>query len=88
MAIKQRGFFSVLHLLWQGTSVYNSHLRGPVTLTPMAERLAVKLSLPVLRLMSVATGIRTPNLRLRGQNSNSLRHRRGPLMITLHATCL
>ena len=29
------------------TSVYNGHLRGPVTLTPIAERLAVELSLPV-----------------------------------------
>ena len=29
------------------TSVYNGHHRGPVTLTPIAERLAVELSLPV-----------------------------------------
>ena len=28
-------------------SVYNGHLRGPVTLTLIAERLAVELSLPV-----------------------------------------
>ena len=38
VAIKQWGFFSVSHLLWQGASVYYSHLRGPVTLTPNAER--------------------------------------------------
>ena len=30
-----------------GASVYNDHLRGLVTLTPIAERLAVRLSLPV-----------------------------------------
>ena len=30
------GFFSVQHLLWQGASVYNSHLRRAVTLTPTA----------------------------------------------------
>ena len=42
------GFFSVSHLLWHGPSVYNGHLRGPVTPTPNAERLAVELSLPVL----------------------------------------
>ena len=30
------------------TSVYNSHLREPLVLTPVAERLAVELSLPVL----------------------------------------
>ena len=40
-------FFSVPHLLWHGTSIYNGNLRGPVTLTPIAEHLAVELSLPV-----------------------------------------
>ena len=29
-------------------SIYNGHLRGPVTLTPNAEHLSVELSLPVL----------------------------------------
>ena len=33
----------------QGASFYNGHLRGPVTLTPIAERLAVELSLLVLK---------------------------------------
>ena len=33
-AIEQQGFYSVQYLLWHGTSVYNGHLRGPVTLTP------------------------------------------------------
>ena len=47
MAIEQWGFISVPHLLWHGASVYNGHLRGPMTLTPIAERLAVELSLPV-----------------------------------------
>ena len=47
MAIEQWGFFSVPHLLWHGASVYNGHLRGPMILTPIAERLAVELSLPV-----------------------------------------
>ena len=56
MAIEQWWFFSVPHLriLWHGTSVYNGHLRGPVTLTPIAARLAV-LSLPVVRLRSSNT---------------------------------
>ena len=26
------------YILWHGTSVYNGHLRGPVTLTPTVER--------------------------------------------------
>ena len=38
------------------------HLQGPVTLTLIAERLALELSLPVLLLRSVAAGIRTLNL--------------------------
>ena len=49
MAIEQSGFFNVAHLLWHGPTLYNGHLRGPVTLTPVAERLAVELSLPVLK---------------------------------------
>ena len=48
MAIEQLGFFSLPHLLWHGASVYNGYLRGPVTLRPIAEPLAVELSLSVL----------------------------------------
>ena len=48
MAIEQWGFFSVLHLLWHGASVYNGHLQGPLKYTHIAKRLAVELSLPVL----------------------------------------
>ena len=47
MATEQWLFFSVPHLLWHGASVYNGHLRGPVTLTHTAERFALELSLPV-----------------------------------------
>ena len=64
MAIEQWGFFYVPHLLWRGTSVYNGHLRGPVSLTPIVDRLAVELSLHVLRLRSFAVGILTSNLPL------------------------
>ena len=70
-AIEQWGFSRVPHLL------YTWHpfimVRGPVTLSPIAERVAVKLSLPGFRLRSVAVGIRTPNLPLGGQRSNPLR---------------
>ena len=34
MAIEQWGFFSLPHLLWHGASVYNGHLRGPMTVLP------------------------------------------------------
>ena len=33
LAIEQRGFFNVPHLLWHGPTVYTGHLRGLVTLT-------------------------------------------------------
>ena len=39
MAIEQWGF---LRLLWLGTSIYNDHLWGPVTLTPFPEHLSVE----------------------------------------------
>ena len=44
-ATEQWGFFSLSHLL---ESVYNGHLRALVILTPVADHLAVELSLPVL----------------------------------------
>ena len=47
MDIEQLGFFSVSHLLWHGTSVYNGHLWGPVTRTHIAERFALELSMSV-----------------------------------------
>ena len=46
--IEQWGSFNVPHPLRHGPTVYNGHLRGPVTITPVNERLAVELSLPVL----------------------------------------
>ena len=77
MAYKQWGFFSVPHLLWHGASVYNGYLRGPMTLTPIAERLAVELSLPVFTTLS-RLGFGHPTFRLRGQRSDPMRHRRTP----------
>ena len=43
MAIDQLGFFSVPHAVSHGVTVYNGHLLGPVTLTPIAECLAVEM---------------------------------------------
>ena len=42
-AMEQRGSLNM-------PTLYNDHLRGPVTLPPVAERLAVGLSLPVLKI--------------------------------------
>ena len=53
---EQGGFFSVPHVLWRGAAVYIGHHQGTVTLISVAERLAVELSLPVVR--SVVVGIR------------------------------
>ena len=36
--------------LWHGSSVYNGYLRGPLILTPDAERLTVGLLLPVFKI--------------------------------------
>ena len=77
MSIEQRGFFSVLHLLWHGSSVYNGHLQEPVTLTPITVNLAMELSLPVYDLGLSQFGFEHPTFRLRGKRSYRLRHRRG-----------
>ena len=54
--------FNMPHPLWHRSSIYDGHLQGPVTLAPVADRLAVELSLPVFNysVRSVATGNRTP----------------------------
>ena len=46
IAFEEWGFFSVSHLLWHVASVYYGHHRGPMTITAVAECLAVELSLP------------------------------------------
>ena len=38
MAIEQWGFHNVPHPLWHGSTVYNDHLRRPMTITLNAER--------------------------------------------------
>ena len=48
MAIEQWEFVIVPHLMWHGASVYNGHLRWSMTLTYIAERLAMELSQHVL----------------------------------------
>ena len=48
MALSNEGFLSVPHLLRHGPTVYDGYLRESVTLTPVVERLVLKLSLPVL----------------------------------------
>ena len=76
--LEQWGFFSVPHLFWHGTFVYNVRLRGPVTLTLIAERLAAELSLPVFTTSSVRLGFEHPTFRMRGEHYEPwpLRHGR------------
>ena len=45
MTFEQYVYYRMPHLLWHGSSVYNGHLRGLVTLTTFADRLAVELLL-------------------------------------------
>ena len=79
MAFEQWGFFSLPHLLWHGVSVNNDHLRGPLRLTPSAERLAVAVHVATcfydLGLSRV--GLEHKIFLLQIQRSNPLRHRRG-----------
>ena len=71
MVIEQWGFFNVLHLLWHGPTVYNGHLRVPMTLTLVAKLLAVELSLPVF---TTSVEPRSPACET---NALPLRHRGG-----------
>ena len=58
-------------------TVYNGHLRGPMTLTPIAERIAVELSLTVFTTGLSRLGFELPTFRLRGKRSHPLRYRGG-----------
>ena len=71
MVIENWGFFSVPHLLWHRPTLYYGYLRGPVTFTPVAKRLAVELSLPVL-----TTEVCRDISRMRGERSTSTPPRR------------
>ena len=76
-------FLSVQHLLWQGASVYNGPLWGPMTLTLIAERLAVELSLPVLFDLGLSRlGFEHPTFPLLGDRSSPLRGRHRSCKIT------
>ena len=66
MAMEQWGFFSVPHLLWYGASVYNGHLRGPVTLKPVGERLEVESHYLFYDLGLLWLGFENPTFSLRG----------------------
>ena len=59
------------------SSVCNYHLRGPVTLAPIAEHLTMELSLPVYDLGLSQLGFEHRTFCLLGERSNRLRHRRG-----------
>ena len=78
MAIEQWGFFSVPHLLEHGASICNGHLRGPVTLTPIAECIPEELALPVFTTSGLSwLGFEHPTFHMRGHRSNPLCHRHG-----------
>ena len=59
------------HLLGHGPTLYNGHLRGPVKLTPVAERLTVELSLSVTTCFHDLGPLRPGISRMRGERSTS-----------------
>ena len=67
----------MLHLMLHALTVYNGHLQGPVTLTPVVERLAVDLSPTVLTILVFILRLEFQHqaFRMRGKHFNQLRHR-------------
>ena len=89
MVIKQWGFFNVPHLLWHGASVYNGHIRGPVTLTPKCRafsRGAVTTCFYDLGLSRL--GFKHPIFHLQGKRYKPIRHRRDRIYNKEHSLCL
>ena len=50
------------HLLWHGPIAYNGHVRGAVTLTPVADRLTVELLLSILTILVRPDRVSNPYL--------------------------
>ena len=72
-AIEQWGIFNIPHLQCTVTRdirlYWNGHLRGPVTLAPNAERLAVEQPIPVYYDLGLSRLVfELPTFRLRGQH--------------------
>ena len=64
--------YSLLRLLWHRSSVYNCHLRGPATLTPVIMKLHLSLLFKTFFftfLWSLATGDGILIFRMRGERS-------------------
>ena len=70
------GLFYDSRLVWHGPTFHNSHLRGPVTLTLVAECFAVELLLPDFSDFSEPTGDRIPIPRMWGEFSTTTPPRR------------
>ena len=89
MAIERWGFFSVPHPLWHWASVYNGHLREPVTLTLIAEHLAVELSLPVFttKVCRSLDSNTQPSTCETNANNRPLRHRSASTAWILKLIC-
>ena len=80
--IEQWEFFSVPHLRTVTWNIHNNgHFRGPVPFTPIAERSAEQLSLPVLTKGVSWLRFEHTTFRLFGECSNRLRHRSGNFLI-------
>ena len=69
----------LLSLLWHRPTLYNFHFRGPVTLTSVAERLAVELLLPTFT-TCISRWRSTPISRIQRKSSTSTPPRRSVMI--------
>ena len=88
MAIGSFCFFSVSQLLWHWASLYNGHLRGPVTLKLLSSVWQWSYHYLFLRLWSGSAGIRNPTFPLQGERSNPLRHGYGHITMYNSTTAI
>ena len=76
MAIEKWRSFNVPHLLWHGPTLYNSHLWGPVTLTPLPSVWQWSCHYLFQRFRYVPTGNRTVVSHIQGERSTTTPPRR------------
>ena len=88
MAIEQWGFLSVPHQLWHGATVCNGHLGDPRHSYIQPSVVSVEVTNCFYDLDLSRLEFEHPTFRFRGERSNTLRHRRGRVVVSYENYCL
>ena len=84
--LSSEGSLACHTLLWLEASIYNGHLRGPVTITYCRASGSGAVTTCFYDVGLSRLGFENPTFRLRGQRSSSLRHRHSRVDIVIESS--